>query len=112
MAEIERHSAAAMRLGDPGAAFSGRIGRTFEDSTPWWPTPFKPREDAPNIVIFFVDDLGFSDFGAFGAEIETPNIDRLAAGGIRFSNYTTVPMCTPARAALLTGKNPHSVGCG
>lgn len=98
--------------GDPGEAFKGKIGRTFADSTPWWPSPPAPRAGSPNVVVFLVDDLGFADFGCFGAEIETPNIDRLAAGGIRFSNYTTVPMCTPARAALLTGKNPHSVGCG
>lgn len=112
MSENDRDRPAPMASGDPGVAFPGRIGRTFEDSTPWWPAPATPRVNAPNIVIFFVDDLGFSDFGAFGAEIETPNVDRLAAGGVRFSNYTTVPMCTPARAALLTGKNPHAVGCG
>jgi len=98
--------------GDPGVAFQGKIGRTFAESTPWWPTPAKPPNGSPNVVILFVDDLGFSDFGAFGSEVNTPNIDRLAGGGIRFSNYTTVPMCTSARAALLTGKNPHSVGCG
>ena len=102
----------AVLSGDPGVVFRGKIGRTFADSTPWWPIPARPRDGAPNVVVLFVDDLGFSDFGAFGAEVDTPNIDRLAAGGIRFSNYTTVPMCTPARAALLTGKNPHSVGCG
>jgi arylsulfatase A-like enzyme len=98
--------------GDPGTAFQGTLGRTFADSTPWWPLPAAARDGSPNIVVFLVDDLGFADFGCFGAEIETPNIDRLAAGGVRFSNYTTVPMCSPARAALLTGKNPHSVGCG
>ena len=63
-------------------------------------------------MLILLDDLGFSDFGCFGAEIRTPHIDALAAHGLRFSQYTTVPMCTPARAALLTGKNPHAVGCG
>jgi arylsulfatase len=67
---------------------------------------------SPDVIVILLDDLGFSDFGCFGAEIPTPSIDRLAARGLRFSNYTTVPMCTPARAALLTGKNPHAVGCG
>jgi arylsulfatase len=62
--------------------------------------------------VILLDDLGFSDFGCFGGDIETPNVDALAAAGLRYANYTTVPMCTPARAALLTGKNPHSVGCG
>jgi len=68
--------------------------------------------DRPNIIVILVDDLGYSDFGCYGGEIRTGAIDALAAGGVRFSNYTTVPMCTPARAALLTGKNPHAVGCG
>lgn len=98
--------------GDPGALFKGRIGKTFADSEPWWPTPARAPDGAPNIVMILLDDLGYSDFGAFGSEIATPNIDRLAHHGLRFDHYTTVPMCTPARAAFLTGKNPHAVGCG
>ncbi len=91
---------------------SATIGRTLADSTPWWPPARTAPAGAPNVVVILVDDLGFSDFGCFGGEIETPAIDALAANGLRFCNYTTVPMCTPARAALLTGKNPHAVGCG
>ncbi len=63
-------------------------------------------------MIVLLDDLGFSDFGCFGAELETPAIDALAGRGLALTGYTTVPMCTPARAALLSGKNPHSVGAG
>ncbi|MHB1855251.1 MAG: sulfatase-like hydrolase/transferase, partial [Acidimicrobiales bacterium] len=96
----------------PYADFAGHIGTTVRESTPWWPTPPTPGPGAPNIVVVLVDDLGYSDFGCFGGEIRTPTIDGLAAGGVRFTGYTTVPMCTPARAALLTGKNPHSVGSG
>lgn len=96
----------------PYAAFAGHIGTTVRDSIPWWRAPPRPGPDAPNVVVVLVDDLGYSDFGCFGGEIRTPTIDRLAAGGLRFTGYTTVPMCTPARAALLTGKNPHSVGSG
>jgi arylsulfatase len=92
--------------------FGGRIGRTLADSTPWWPPRRPPPPGAPDIVVVLLDDLGYSDLGCFGAEIATPAIDRLAARGLRFANYTTVPMCTPARAALLTGRNPHAVGCG
>jgi len=99
-------------VGDPGAGFRGRIGRTLKESTPWWPAPLRAPAGAPDVVVILLDDLGYSDFGCFGAEIRTPAIDALAQGGLRFSNYTTVPMCTPARAALLTGKNPHAVGCG
>ncbi len=101
-----------LAAGDPGAAFAGRIGRTLAESMPHWPTPNRAPAGSPNIIVILLDDLGFSDFGCYGGEIDTPNIDRLAAGGLRFTGYTTVPMCTPARAALLTGKNPHSVGCG
>jgi arylsulfatase A-like enzyme len=101
------------RNGDPGANFQGRVERLIKDSTPWWPeTPAQRVHGKPNIVVIYLDDLGFSDLGCYGGEIATPNIDALAAGGLRFANYTTVPMCSPARAALLTGKNPHSVGCG
>ena len=93
-------------------AFAGRIGRTLAQSMPHWPAPLRAPAGSPNVIVILLDDLGYSDFGCFGGEIQTPHIDRLAAGGLRFSGYTTVPMCTPARAALLTGKNPHSVGCG
>lgn len=101
-----------LKVADPGAAFAGHIGRTLAESMPHWPAPRRAAPGSPNVVVILLDDLGFSDFGCFGGEIETPNIDRLAGGGVRFTGYTTVPMCTPARAALLTGKNPHSVGCG
>ena len=107
-----RESSHAPASGDPGAGYQGTIGRTLAESSPWWPAPQRAPVDAPNVVVILLDDLGFSDFGCYGAEIDTPHIDALAAGGLRFSNYTTVPMCTPARAALLTGRNPHAVGCG
>jgi arylsulfatase A-like enzyme len=98
--------------GDPGHGFAGRIGRTLADSMPHWREPRRAPAGSPNVIVVLMDDLGYSDFGCFGGEIETPHIDALARGGLRFARYTTVPMCTPARAALLTGKNPHSVGCG
>ena len=98
--------------GDAADGFAGVIGRTLRDSTPWWRPRREPPPNAPDIVVILLDDLGFSDFGCFGAEIRTQAIDSLAAHGLRFSHYTTVPMCTPARAALLTGRNPHAVGCG
>src|SRR6476469_1679844 len=97
---------------DPGAAWRGTIGRTLADSTPYWLARPAAPPNAPDVVVILLDDLGFSDLGCFGAEIRTAAIDKLAARGIRFSNYTTVPMCTPARAALLTGRNPHAIGCG
>ncbi len=109
-----RHSPGdpTLESGDPARGFAGTIGRTLRESTPWWPPQKEAPAGAPNVVVILLDDLGYSDFGCFGAEIRTPHIDALAAAGLRCSNYTTVPMCTPARAALLTGKNPHAVGCG
>ena len=98
--------------GNAADGWQGKAGRTFAESTPYWHAPVTAPISAPNIVLILLDDLGFSDLGCFGSEIRTPNIDKLAAQGLRFQNYTTVPMCTPARAAVLTGKNPHSVGAG
>jgi arylsulfatase len=66
----------------------------------------------PNIVIVLVDDMGFSDVGYYGGEIETPNIDRLAAGGLRFTQFYNSGRCCPTRASLMTGLHPHQVGIG
>jgi arylsulfatase len=96
----------------PPGDFAGRIGRTREASTPAWPARPSAPVGAPNILIVYMDDMGFSDPGCFGGEIWTPHIDGLAARGLRFSHYTTHPICSPARAALLTGINAHAVGTG
>ncbi|MDP9183541.1 MAG: arylsulfatase [Actinomycetota bacterium] len=93
------------------AGFEGTIGRTVAGSSPYWP----PRPDAtgkPNVLVVLVDDLGFADLGCFGSEIDTPHVDALAARGLRYTNFHVTPMCSPTRAALLTGLNPHAVGVG
>ncbi|MBS1907325.1 MAG: arylsulfatase [Actinobacteria bacterium] len=92
--------------------FGGRVGEFTSESEPWWPRRPEPGPGAPNVVVVLIDDLGFSDLGAFGSEIETPHIDALAEGGWTFTNYRTAPLCSPARAALLTGLNPHRAGFG
>ena len=92
--------------------FEGTIGRTREESTPYWPPRKATAAGAPNIVIIYMDDMGWSDPGCYGSEIETPHIDALAARGLQFLHYTTHPICSPARAALLTGRNSHAVGTG
>ncbi|MFM9940104.1 MAG: arylsulfatase [Hyphomicrobiaceae bacterium] len=94
------------------STFAGKIGRTREESTPSWPERKTARAGAPNIVIVFMDDMGWSDPGCYGSEIDTPNIDALAARGVRLTHYTTHAICSPARAALLTGCNAHGVGTG
>ncbi len=90
--------------------FGGRIGRTLAESEPWWPSPPSPSGDAPNVVMVVLDDTGFAHLGCYGSTIETPAIDRLAAGGLRYSNFHTTALCSPSRACLLTGRNHHAVG--
>jgi arylsulfatase len=90
--------------------FDGVIARTQAESTPWWPIPPHPGEDAPNVVVVLLDDTGFSHFGCYGSDLATPNIDRLAAGGLRYTNFHVTPLCSPTRASLLTGRNHHTVG--
>ena len=90
--------------------FEGVIGRTFEESTPWWPPLPRPKAGAPNVVIVVFDDVGFAHFGNYGSSIATPNLDRLAAGGLRFVNFHTTALCSPTRACMLTGRNHHAVG--
>jgi arylsulfatase len=90
--------------------FGGRIEREVADSEPWWPEPVLPAEGSPNVVVILLDDTGFSHLGCFGSFIDTPNFDRLAAGGLRYTNFHTTALCSPTRACLLTGRNHHSVG--
>ena len=90
--------------------FEGKIGRTLDESTPSWPTPIHPVRDAPNVVVILIDDLGFSHLSCFGSDLVTPRIDALAEGGLRYTNFHVTPLCSPTRAALLTGRNHHSVG--
>ena len=93
-----------------GSDYKGVIGRTHAESTPWWPPAVHPGDDAPNVVVILFDDLGFSHFNCFGSDLVTPNIDKLAENGLRFSNFHVTPLCSPTRAALLTGRNHHTVG--
>ncbi len=94
------------------AGSGGKIGKTIAESEPWWPTPPAPRPGSPNILVVLFDDVGFSDFGCYGSPIATPTIDALAAEGLRYTGFHTTAMCSTTRAALLTGRNHHSVGVG
>ncbi len=101
----------------PYAGFGGTVGRVFATSEPWWAErPAVGSGDAhagpPNIVVMLCDDLGFADLGCYGSEIPTPHIDRLAAEGVQYTDYHSTPMCSPTRAALLTGLEPHRAGMG
>src|SRR5699024_7557597 len=90
--------------------FKGIINETVEESIPHWSEPIKPHKNAPNVVVILLDDLGFSQLGCYGSDISTPNIDRLAEGGLRYNDFHTSAMCSPTRASLLTGRTPHQTG--
>ena len=90
--------------------FDGRIGRTVADSIPSFEVPTHPGADAPNVVVILLDDTGFAQFGCYGSDIDTPNVDALAANGVQFTNFHVTPLCSPSRAALLTGRSHHAAG--
>jgi len=92
--------------------FQGVIGRTIEESTAWWPDLPSAPPGAPNIVVVLLDDVGYAQFGCYGSDIATPTFDRLAARGLRYSNFHTTALCSPTRAALLSGRNHHTNGMG
>jgi len=90
--------------------FEGTIGRTLAESEPWYDDPPHPAAGAPNVVLVLLDDVGFAQFGCYGSDIDTPNLDALAAGGLQFTNFHVTPLCSPTRAALLTGRSQHMAG--
>lgn len=103
------------KLITPSAVESGKsaeIAESFEDSRPAYSSENAAPAGAPNIVVIVLDDVGFADLGCFGSEIRTPALDALAAAGLRYSNFRTCAMCSPTRAALMTGLNHHSAGMG
>ena len=75
-------------------------------------TRHEPDRKRPNVVLILNDDMGYSDIGCYGGEIETPNLDRLAAEGLRFSQFYNTARCSPSRASMLTGLHPHQTGVG
>jgi arylsulfatase len=98
----------ALKEYKPGSAFSGIIGRTFDVSSPAWPEPLRAKPGAPNVLFIVLDDVGFGQIGCFGGPCETPNIDKLAANGLRYNNVHTTALCSPSRSCILTGRNHHS----
>ena len=94
------------------AGFEGQIGRTYAESVEDWPDEPVYTGEEPNILLILLDDVGYSHIGSYGGLIETPNIDRLAANGVLYSNFNSTALCSPSRAAILSGRNHHSVGLG
>jgi arylsulfatase A-like enzyme len=97
----------------PDFRFQGSVGRTIAESDPpEFPQPVRPPKGAPNIVLILIDDAGYGQFGTFGGQVPTPALDRVAADGLRYTRFHTTALCSPTRAALLTGRNHHSTGNG
>ena len=103
---------AEVDLPKPAEPFKGVIGKTFKDSKPDFPQPIQAPKGAPNVVVILLDDVGFGHPGTFGGPIPTPNLDKLASQGLRYNTFHTTGICSPTRAALLTGLNHHQVGFG
>ncbi|UUW08682.1 sulfatase-like hydrolase/transferase [Flavobacterium plurextorum] len=90
--------------------FNGKIETTYKTSKPDFPQPITPPAGAPNVLLILIDDLGFGGTEPFGGLIPTPNIDRLAQKGLLYNRFHTTALCSPTRAALLTGRNHHQSG--
>ena len=81
--------------------FGGVIGPTWRESTAWWPPEPAAPPGAPNVLVIVLDDVGYAQLGCYGSDIATPNIDALAAGGVRLANFHTTALCSPTRAMPL-----------
>lgn len=100
------------QLPAPDPKFGGVIKLKADESTPWWAPRTVPPEGAPNVLLIMTDDQGFGAPGTFGGVIPTPNMDRIANNGLRYTNFHSTSLCSPTRAAIITGRNHHSVGTG
>ena len=100
------------QLPSPDPKFGGVIKEKASESTPWWPPRVVPPKGAPNVLLIMTDDQGFGAPGTFGGVIPTPTLDRIAQAGLRYTNFHSTSLCSPTRAAIITGRNHHSVGFG
>jgi Sulfatase len=96
----------------PDPVFKGKIGRTTADSKPDFPQPIQPPPGAPNILLILTDDVGFGASSAFGGPIPTPTLEALAKKGAKYNEFNTTALCSPTRAALLTGRDQHKAHQG
>ncbi len=100
------------QLPPPDPAFGGVIKEAASESTPWWPPRVVPPKGAPNVLLIMSDDDGYGAPSTFGGVIPTPALDRIAKTGLRYTNFHSTSLCSPTRAAIITGRNHHSVGFG
>ena len=99
-------------LPPPDPPFRGKIEVAYKDSKGEFPEPLRAPKGAPNVLLIMGDDIGYGHMSAFGGPANTPTFDRLAKQGLSFTNFHTTAVCAASRAALLTGRNAHSVGMG
>jgi arylsulfatase len=100
------------RLPRPDPPFQGKIGKTYKDSTADYPRPVTVRKGSPNVLLVLLDDVGFGMCSTFGGPVPTPNMDKLANNGLKYTRFHTTALCSPTRGALLAGRNHHSIGTG
>ena len=102
------------KLPIPRQPFGGVSNRTLEGSKPDWESigQVDAPDGAPNVLMVLIDDAGYGNAGTFGGPIDTPNFTRMAQEGLRYNRFHVTPLCSPTRAALLTGRNSHAVGFG
>jgi arylsulfatase A-like enzyme len=100
------------QLPPPPQKFGGVIKETAKDSKPYWPPRVVPPKGAPNVLLIMTDDQGYGVSGTFGGVVPTPSMDRIAKAGLRYTQFHSTALCSPTRAALITGRNHHSVGFG
>ncbi len=100
------------QLPPPPMGFGGVIKESAKDSKPWWPPRVVPPQGAPNVLLIMTDDQGYGVSGTFGGVIPTPALDWIAKAGLRYTQFHSTALCSPTRAALITGHNHHSAGFG
>src|SRR6266481_6321124 len=100
------------QLPAPPSKFGGVIKDNAYQSKPYWPPTIVPPNGAPNVLLFMTDDVGFGAPSTFGGVIPTPALDRIAKAGLRYTQFHSCALCSPTRAALITGRNHHSAGLG
>lgn len=97
----------------PDFHFKGKVGKTYKESDPpQFPQPVQAPKDAPNVVLILLDDTGFGQYSTFGGGVPSPTLDKLAAEGLKYNRFHTTALCSPTRAALITGRNCHSASFG
>ncbi len=99
-------------LPNPPSRFGGVINLSAKDSKSYWPPNVVPPKGAPNVLLIMTDDQGYGISSTFGGVIPTPNMDRIADMGLRYTQFHSTALCSPSRAAIITGRNHHSVGFG